>query len=207
MKTILFQGDSITDCGRSRQVDTVMGEGYAALITAALGYTNPGEYKFLNRGIGGNRIVDLYARIKCDFINLKPDVMSILIGVNDVWHEAEWSNGVDNDKFFNVYCMLIEEIKAALPDLKIMIMEPFVLKGPATEAAWDYFSTETPKRAQKAKEVAEKYNLPFISLQDKFDAAVAINGEPTYWLADGVHPTLAGHELIKNAWLEAFKAL
>ena len=206
MKTILFQGDSITDCGRSREVDTVMGEGYAALITAALGYENPGEYKFLNRGIGGNRIVDLYARIKCDFINLKPDVMSILIGVNDVWHEAEWANGVDNDKFFNVYCMLIEEIKAALPDLKIMIMEPFVLKGPATEAAWDYFSTETPKRAQKAKEVAEKYNLPFIPLQDKFDAAAA-NCEPTYWLADGVHPTLAGHELIKNAWLEAFRAL
>ena len=133
--------------------------------------------------------------------------MSILIGVNDVWHEAEWANGVDNDKFFKVYCMLIEEIKAALPDLKIMIMEPFVLKGPATEAAWEYFSTETPKRAQKAKEVAEKYNLPFIPLQDKFDAAAAANGEPTYWLSDGVHPTLAGHELIKNAWLEAFKAL
>ena len=86
-------------------------------------------------------------------------------------------------------------------------MEPFVLKGPATEAAWEYFSTETPKRAQKAKEVAEKYNLPFIPLQDKFDAAAAANGEPTYWLSDGVHPTLAGHELIKNAWLEAFKAL
>ena len=206
MKTILFQGDSITDCGRSRENDIVLGEGYAELITAALGYEAPGEYNFLNRGIGGNRIVDLYARIKCDFINLKPDVLSILIGVNDVWHEAEWNNGVDNDKFFKIYCMLIEELQEALPDTKIMIMEPFVLKGPATENAWDIFSTEVPRRAQKAKEVADKYGLTFIPLQEKFDKAAEKCG-PTYWLRDGVHPTLMGHELIKKAWLEAFGTL
>ena len=206
MKTILFQGDSITDCGRSRENDIVLGEGYAELITAALGYEAPGEYNFLNRGIGGNRIVDLYARIKCDFINLKPDVLSILIGVNDVWHEAEWNNGVDNDKFFKIYCMLIEELQEALPDTKIMIMEPFVLKGPATENAWDIFSTEVPRRAQKAKEVADKYGLTFIPLQEKFDKAAEKCG-PTYWLRDGVHPTRMGHELIKKAWLEAFGTL
>jgi len=206
MKTILFQGDSITDCGRSREVDFILGEGYAALVTAALGYEQPGQYQFLNRGISGNRIVDLYARIKCDFINLKPDVISILIGINDVWHEVGNKNGVDADKFYKVYCMLIEEIKEALPDTKIMILEPFVLKGPAAEGAWDYFYPETLLRAQKAKEVAEKYGLTFIPLQDKFDEA-ATKCENTYWLRDGVHPTLMGHELIKNAWLEAFKTL
>ena len=87
MKTILFQGDSITDAGRARDNDANRGVGYPHLVSARLGCDNPTEFNFINRGISGNRIVDLYARIKADIINLKPDVMSILIGVNDVWHE------------------------------------------------------------------------------------------------------------------------
>ena len=99
MKIVLFQGDSITDAGRTKD-DTNMGRGYAALVTAALGYECPGEYEFINRGINGNRVTDLYARIKRDIINLRPDVMSILIGVNDVWHEYDFGggNGVDAEK-------------------------------------------------------------------------------------------------------------
>ena len=154
---ILFQGDSITDCGRRRDSFTSMGDGYASLVRSELGLAEPGKYEFLNRGIGGNRIVDLYARIKCDIINLKPDVMSILIGVNDVWHEfGENPNGVDADKFFKFYCMLIEEVQEALPDLKIFILEPFVLPGTATtkEDRWAGFSTEVPKRAEMAKKLA-----------------------------------------------------
>ena len=133
MKTILFQGDSITDCGRSKQGGIRMGEGYAMLVKTYLAFENPNEYEFYNRGISGNRIVDVYARIKSDIINLKPDYMSLLIGVNDVWHEIEAQNGVDADKFEKIYCMLIEEIKAALPDIKLMILEPFCLRGPATD--------------------------------------------------------------------------
>ena len=94
MKTILFQGDSITDAGRARDNNSNRGLGYPHLVSARLGMDNPTEYNFINRGISGNRIVDLYARIKADIINLKPDVMSILIGVNDVWHEIAASNGV-----------------------------------------------------------------------------------------------------------------
>ncbi|MBQ9920892.1 MAG: lysophospholipase, partial [Clostridia bacterium] len=84
---ILFQGDSITDAGRARDNDINLGTGYPMLVKATLGFEEPGKYEFFNRGISGNRVVDLYARIKNDIINLKPDVMSILIGVNDVWHE------------------------------------------------------------------------------------------------------------------------
>ena len=84
MKRILFQGDSITDCGRARENDAHVGTGYALLVKSQLGFENPGEYEFYNRGISGNRIVDLYARIKADIINLAPDYISILIGVNDV---------------------------------------------------------------------------------------------------------------------------
>ena len=129
-KIILFQGDSITDAGRSYERNDMRGRGYATMVSGELGLSYPEEYEFINRGISGNRIVDIYARMKSDIINLKPDYMSLLIGVNDVWHEFyENPNGVATDKFEKVYSMLIEELKEALPDLKIMILEPFVLKG------------------------------------------------------------------------------
>jgi len=167
---ILFQGDSITDAGRNRDDENSLGTGYPNLIKAELGFLFPGEYTFVNKGISGNRIVDLYARIKNEIINLKPDVMSILIGVNDVWHEFhENPNGVEADKYFKIYSMLIDEIKEALPDIKIIIMEPFVLNGTGTEAHWDTFKAEVKKRAEKAREIAKKYNLTFVPLQDKFD--------------------------------------
>lgn len=195
MKTILFQGDSITDAGRSRDNDNDRGTGYPTLVSAELGFKYPNEYKFINRGISGNRIVDLYARIKRDFINLKPEYLTILIGINDVWHEINDKNGVDNKKFFKVYCDLIEEIRSMLPDIKIFILEPFVLKASATEKSWSIFRRETEMRAESAKAVAEKFGLTFIPLQEKFDEAEK-KAEASYWLGDGVHPTAAGHELI-----------
>ncbi len=204
---ILFQGDSITDADRSRQDNARLGVGYPRLVEAALGFEEPGVHEFLNRGISGNRIVDLYARIKSDIINLQPDLMSILIGVNDVWHElGENPNGVDADKFFKIYSMLIEEVKEALPNIKIMILEPFVLPGCSTVEKWDEFSKEVPKRAQMAKKIAEKYGLPFISLQKGFDE-LSTKAPCEYWLGDGVHPTAKGHEFIKNEWLKTFKTL
>ena len=211
-KTILFQGDSITDAGRSREDNANKGIGYPTLVAGELGLEYPNQYNIYNRGVSGNRVVDLYARIKADIINLKPDIMSILIGVNDVWHELELNNGVDAEKYFKVYSMLIEEIKDALPDIKIMIMEPFVLRAAATENTeecpdrWNMFYAEVKKRAAKAKEIAEKYDLQFVSLQDKFDEAAKL-APNNYWLGDGVHPTTAGHELIKREWIKIFKEL
>ena len=204
MKTILFQGDSITDAGRDKTYDSHLGYGYATLVSAKIGNKYPGEYKFINRGISGNRIVDVYARIKADILNLKPDYMSLLIGINDVWHEVACENGVDNEKFEKIYCMLIEEIKEALPDIKIIILEPFVLKATATEENWDYFYKETIKRGEAAKRVAEKYSLPFVSLQDKFDKAMEKCNDALYWTQDGVHPTAAGHQIIADEWEKAF---
>ncbi len=206
MKTILFQGDSITDARRSRDDDLYLGHGYATLVRGEIGLDYPNQYNFLNRGVSGDRIVDLYARIKYDLINLKPDVLSILIGINDVWHEINFQNGVEAEKFFKIYDMLIEEIKEALPDIKIMLLEPFVLKAKATEAAWDTFKSETEKRAEKVRELSEKHNLVFVPLQEKFDEA-AKKAPNDYWLYDGVHPTSCGHEIIKREWVKAFKSL
>ena len=203
---ILFQGDSITDCGRSRDNNSYLGHGYPRFVQGKLSVAEPGKHTFINRGISGNRIVDVYARIKADILNVKPDVMSILIGINDVWHEIGNHNGVDAPKFERIYDMLITEIKEALPDIKIMILEPFVLKGCATIENWDIFDPETKLRAQASKRIAEKHNLTFIPLQDMFDA-MPDNVLPDYWAGDGVHPTAAGHELISNEWIKAFKTL
>lgn len=204
---ILFQGDSITDVGRVRENAACLGKGYPRMVEAYLGFEEPGEHIFINKGISGNRIVDLYARMKREIVNLKPDVMSILIGVNDVWHDrGDDPNGVDAEKYFKVYSMLIEEVKEALPNIKIMILEPFVLKGPSTEADWDIFQPEVAKRAEKAKLLAEKYNLTFIPLQKGFDE-LCKKAPASYWTPDGVHPTAKGHEFIKREWLKAFKTL
>lgn len=208
-KRILFQGDSITDCGRDRNQFYHMGRGYASMVTGVLGLDHPGEYEFINRGISGNRIVDLYARIKSDFINLQPDYASILIGVNDTWHEVSYQNGVDTEKFEKIYTMLIDEIQAACPQTKLMILAPFVLEGSATcnteeiPDKFQRFQADVAEKAAVAKKIAEKYNLPLIELQPAMDEACK-KAPPAYWAADGVHPTACGHEIIKRLWLEAF---
>ncbi|MBQ6716948.1 MAG: SGNH/GDSL hydrolase family protein [Clostridia bacterium] len=205
MKTILFQGDSITDAGRSRENDEWYGHGYPMIVAAEIMHDYPGEFKAINRGIGGNRIVDLYARMKSDILNLKPDYLTILIGVNDVWHDfLENPNGVSNEKFLKIYDMLIEEIQSELKDIKIYILEPFVLKGFATEDNWDAFRKGVYLRAESARIIAEKHDLSFIPLQNTFDR-LSQTCPPAYWLIDGVHPSAAGHKVIANAVLAAIK--
>ena len=208
-KRILFQGDSITDCGRDREDFYGMGTGYPLLVKAELGLDAPGEYEFINRGISGNRIVDLYARIKADFTNLKPDYLSIYIGVNDTWHEVAYENGVDTAKFERIYTMLIEEIREACPETKIMILAPYVLEGSATcntaeiPDRLERFRTDVAEKAAASKRIAARFGLPCIDLQKAFDEACT-KAEPAFWAADGVHPTAAGHEIIKRLWLETF---
>ena len=199
MKRFLFQGDSITDGDRNRNLEDVssyeIGHSYATITAGTLGLKHPGELEFFNRAISGNRIVDLYARIKKDIINLKPDYLSILIGVNDVWHELEHQNGVSAEKFEKVYSLLIEEIKEELPETKIYILEPYLTPGEAADYRWDIFRGEVEKRAKASKSIAKKYNLTFVPLQDKFDKACE-NAPCTYWTKEGVHPTAMGHGLI-----------
>lgn len=211
-KIILFQGDSITDACRNRENDNFEGSGYPTLVKAQLGFDNPGEYLFYNRGVSGDRVLDMYARIIKDVLNLKPDYMSVLIGVNDIWHGMDWNNGTGLTRYEKVYNTFIEEIKAELPDIKIIIMEPFVLRGSATDNTEDQperfnkFSTGVYEIAKAARRVANKHNLPFVELQEKFDEACKLN-EESYWLMDGVHPTAMGHELIKREWLKAFNTI
>ena len=209
MKKILFQGDSVTDSNRAKDEkwsEKYQGSGYPILVAAELGYRYPNEYSFYNRGISGNRVVDLLSRVKCDLINLKPDVVSILIGVNDVWHEINYKNGLSEESFERIYDILLCEIKEHLPNTQLMLLEPFVLQGEATIEHWSEFREEVEKRAKVTKKLAEKYNADFIALQSKFDKACT-QAPAEYWLIDGEHPTSAGHKIIAEAWLDAFESL
>lgn len=210
-KVILFQGDSITDCLRDRNDDTKFGDGYPNLVKTSLGVDHPNDYIFYNRGCGGDRITDLYTRINCHAINLKPDYMSVLVGVNDIWHGLAWGNGTGFERYEKIYNMYVEEIKAEFPNIKIMIMEPFVLKGENTvrdddPSYWKRMNEGVRRNAQIAQAVAQKQNVKFVELQKLFDEA-AKEREDIYWLSDGVHPTAEGHELIKREWLKAFEEI
>ena len=201
--TVLFQGDSITDCGRARDGNPVnggLGGGYATFIAAALLAARPAdELKFLNRGISGNRIVDLYARIKSDTTNLKPDVLSILIGVNDTWHEFGSQNGVSVPKYERVYRQFLAEVREALPAIRFVLCEPFVLGCGVVTKDW---VAEMDQRRAVAKTLAKEFDAIFVPFQQMFDAALK-ESPPAYWAADGVHPTIAGHQRMAQAWLNA----
>jgi len=205
MKTIVLQGDSITDSGRSRDCDLYPGWGYSSMLSGRIGLKYPGKFKVLNRGIGSDRIVDIYARIKTDIINLKPDILTILIGVNDAGHDmGDWPNGVSPEKFRMIYGLMIEEIRAALPDIKIYILEPFTLKGSCNEGNFDDFFAQVQLRAEGARYTAEKYGLTFVPLQEKFNALSKLC-DNTQWLMDGIHPTPAGYAMITEQLMQAME--
>lgn len=226
MKTILFQGDSITDCGRVREEKpnnimkcyykiakrTPLGNGYPALVTDEINKTKQGEYTFINKGVSGDRIPDVYARIVRDIIEIKPDYMSLLIGVNDVWHGLDWGNGTGIKRFEKVYNILLEELKEEIPETKIMILEPFVLEGPATAdregqtGRYKKFRSGVEEVAAIAKKLADRHGIKFIPLQSILDEE-AEKAPATSLLSDGVHPTAKGHELIKREWIKAFDEL
>lgn len=203
-KVILFQGDSITDGNRDRGTDLnhVLGHSYAYMIAGKLGHIcseqNP---SFINRGVSGDRVSDLYARWNEDAISLKPDVLSILIGVNDAWRiMSEEPSGV-TDRFERAYRHLLTETKEVLPQSKLVLCEPFILKTGATVAKWEQWTDLISAYQSIVRELAREFEAVHVPLQDAFDAAAG-RREEAYWLWDGVHPTAAGHHLIAERWLE-----
>lgn len=206
MKTILFQGDSITDAGRNKENPTDLGQGYPCLVASALGRKYPESYSFINRGISGNKVTDLIGRWKRDCINLKPDYLSILIGVNDVWHELGGKDGTDTETFEAVYDILLSLTKKHLPDTKILLMEPYVLGDALSESERDAFTSLVEEKCEAVRRLAKKHALPVLSLPQVFEKALQ-EADALYWTGEGVHPTHAGHQLICDAWIEAFENL
>lgn len=203
---ILFFGDSITDALRNRGAEIgaleSYGVGYVRAIAGNLLSRNPKQYTIINSGISGDRIVDLYARIKSDVWNHEPYVLSILVGINDIWHEIGKQNGVDIVRFEKIYRLLLEDTIQRFPNMKIILCEPFVLEGGATKQDIEKF-LEILKYAKVVEGLAKEFNLYFLPLQQLFnEKAKKVDGK--FYLHDGVHPNIAGAQLIADKWLDLF---
>ncbi|MBQ8320566.1 MAG: hypothetical protein IJX81_06775 [Clostridia bacterium] len=206
---ILFFGDSLTDANRERGSSDAgrvveeysiqpraYGSGFVFLAATHLFYEKPNYYQILNRGIGGDRLPQLYARIQLDVWNENPDVLSILIGVNDV-NAGTNPNFTDFERWSRIYRMMIRDTQEKCPNTQIMICEPFTLReNKKKNGMFEY--------AAEAKRIAEEFNLPFVALQDKMDKAFGVYGMETCCY-DGTHPNLVGSKVIADAWLEVFK--
>lgn len=199
--TVLFIGDSITDGGRAKtgnDYNHTMGQSYSFIVSAQLGYRlAERNLTFINRGVGGNRILDLAARWQKDVLDLKPDVLSILIGINDTF----WTKGMTFEEFEPAYDALLAKTLAALPNVRIILGEPFLL--PVGKFKDDYAAklADLKKRQDVVARLAAKYKLPLIRYQQLFDEALK-RAPAEHWCWDGVHPHYAGHGLMAEEWLK-----
>lgn len=204
---VLFQGDSITDAGRERKTEAevnhggALGRGYAAILAGALllDHRELG-LRILNRGISGNKVPDLDRRWQADALDLKPAVLSILIGVNDIWHKLNGNYEGTPEGYRDGFTALLQRTREALPQVKLVICEPFVLRCGAITDKW---FPEFDQRRAFAREVADKAGAIWVPFQEAFDDAVAAGTTPAFWAADGVHPTVAGHALMATTWRRA----
>lgn len=201
---ILFQGDSITDGNRGRSQDPnhIMGHGYAFNIASRLGADYPQKhYNFYNRGISGNKIFDLENRWQSDTLDLKPDILSIMIGVNDSSSVVlNWPPLSTLEIFEDKYDALLRLTKTQLPEALLVLCEPFILKVGNVRDHWEAYHSDIVTRQAIVSGLALKYNAVFVGLQSVFENA-CLKAEAPYWIWDGVHPTVAGHELITREWL------
>lgn len=206
-ETILFQGDSITDGGRARtgnDYNHTMGQDYAYILAAELGARYPERnLAFINRGISGNRVADLLPRWQMDTLDLKPGLLSLLIGVNDTLAIGERAETVE--QYEAGYDKLLADMLAALPGVKIILGEPFLLPVGKYKADYAVQLAEVAKRRAVVYKLAAKYHLPVVPYQQAFDRAMKTT-PADHWSWDGVHPTYAGHGLMAQEWLKAAAA-
>lgn len=203
---VLFQGDSITDAGRDKKILAenkiyAFGSGYALIAASELMRKYPGKnLKLFNRGISGHKVYQLIDRWKEDCIDLKPSLLSILIGVNDFAHRL--NNRFDGtvERYENEYRELLNTTLSELPNVKLVICEPFAVKGGSSiNEKWFPDFIEYQKVAKK---IALEFNAVFIPFQKMFDEALKF-APASYWAPDGVHPSMPGASLMAQAWLKA----
>ena len=205
--TLLFQGDSITDGGRQRtgsDYNHIMGQDYAYVLAAEIGSRYPEEnFTFVNRGISGDRVMDLAARWQTDTLDLKPQLLSILVGVNDTLAVGAKSETLE--QYETIYDKLLADTIAALPETKIVLGEPFLLPVGRQKANFAAEMVEVKKRQAVVARLGAKYHLPVVHYQAAFDDACA-KSPAEHWSWDGVHPTYAGHGLMAQEWLRTVDA-
>jgi len=203
---MLFQGDSITDAGRNKKQELAnnawsFGVGYANHVASYLLEEMPEkDLTIYNRGISGNKVYQLADRWEKDCLDLKPNVLSILIGVNDYWHFRNENYDGTPEIYENDFRTLLTRTKETIPNLKLLICQPFILTG--TSAVDETWVEPFSAYQAIAKKISDEFGATWIPFQEAFDKAIEL-AEPAYWAADGVHPSMAGAQLMAKTWLEA----
>ncbi len=202
---ILFQGDSITDGNRGRNDDPnhIMGHGYVFGIASRLGADYPEKrLEFYNRGISGNKVDDLANRWQNDTLDLKPDMLSILIGVNDTGSVVYQRKPIITvEKYEEVYRSLLEMTWKEFPQILFVLGEPFILPVGGVKENWDAFHSDIIKRQFVVRSLAQEFDAVFVGFQEMFNRACK-KAPADYWIWDGVHPRVAGHELMAREWIK-----
>lgn len=203
--TVLFQGDSITDCGRNRSDMFSLGSGYPSKIASIYNTLFPeSEVKFINKGVSGDRVHNLIERIPEDIYDIEPDFLSILVGINDVWRIIDSNENATIEEFKDHYEYLLKYLRDRFPNTKIMLMEPFVLHALPDRKDWH---TLLDTRIQVVREMASLYADFYLPLDGTF-ASHCVNGtSPSKFAGDGVHPTDMGHSIIANEYLKALNII
>lgn len=211
MLKILFQGDSLTDCGRDRTGKNpvaLLGYGYVNLIASRLMCDYP-DTKVYNRAYNGSRICDTYSRWIEDALNVDCNVLSILSGVNDIGFGIRMNQGADAKKFRFIYELMINEALEKKDGLKLVLCEPFLFKienntpelGKDIVENWELWNGQLAERKQIVKELAKEYGAVFVPFGEEFEKALK-KAPPEHWSIDCIHATNAGHELMARCWLD-----
>jgi lysophospholipase L1-like esterase len=195
---IVFIGDSITDAGRRNEASAPYGTGYVSLVRAFLLARYPGRnLEIVNQGVGGNTVRDLAARWERDVVDVKPDWLSVKIGINDVWRQVagRWSEAVLLEEYAATYERLLrrtQETTAA----RLILMEPYVIEADRA----DQFRLLIDQYLPVVHRLAEQFGAILIRTQAAFDEALA-QQPASFWADDRVHPNLPGHAVIARAFL------
>jgi lysophospholipase L1-like esterase len=196
--TVLFIGDSITDCNRDRDDPASLGQGYAAMAAGWYAARRPGQrIQFVNRGIGGNHVDDLRARWKQDCLALQPDTVSVLVGINDVWRHYDSDDPTAVHDFEDDYRFILGE--AAAQGARLLLIEPFLI--PLRAELWTR-RDDLDLKIRTTRRLAYDFGATLVPADGLMAQAVAASG-PREWTHDGVHLTPAGHALLAQAWLAA----
>jgi lysophospholipase L1-like esterase len=204
-RVFLFQGDSITDGNRGRNTDPnhIMGHGYAFAVAARVGADFAADgHVFYNRGISGNRVPDLQKRWQEDTLDIKPGVLSILIGINDTAAAVENKPGaLSTAEFETGYRQLLQDTRAALPNIILVLGVPFVYAVGKRKENWELWQDGTAKRATIVKSLAKEFDAVLVDYPAVFDKAIE-KAPADYWIWDGIHPTVPAHELMAREWIK-----
>ncbi|TDF91232.1 SGNH/GDSL hydrolase family protein [Paenibacillus piri] len=199
---VLFQGDSITDAGRIRDKADDLGKGYALMAAAQFSALYPEkQVRFLNRGISGNRVKDLERRWTEDCLDLKPNVVSIYIGINDTWRRYDRNDPTSTGQFEAGYRNLLTQT-VQRTEARLVLIEPFVLPVPEDRKQW---REDLDPKIAVVRQLAVEFGARLVCLDGLFAQASA-RVQAAFWAPDGVHPSPGGHALIANAWLQTVGA-